>query len=285
MESLENHSDVKSFWEHLEVLRWTIIRIIIAITVIVILVFAFYTPYISNFLFAPLNSDFIFYRGLCRLSELVNMPKLCPEEFHLELININLSGQFMTQITTTLYIAAFVAAPYIIYEIWKFVEPALYTNERKSVGKAFFSATFLFYTGVLTAYLVIFPLSVRFLGTYELSPNVPNRISLQSYFDTFFILLISLGLAFEMPVLTYLLSRLGVVNKLLLKKIRKYVVVGVLIAAALITPTTDPFTMLIVALPLYLLYELSIKVSRETTVESATENEEEDEEEDDKAPY
>ena len=262
-----------SFWEHLEVLRWTIIRIVIAVLLVVIVIFSFRDFVFNDIVFAPLSSDFWFYRSLCRLAELFKFPGLCPEDFNIELININLAGQLMTHITSSFSIALVLIVPYILLEIWWFVRPALYPNEKSHVGTIFLSASFLFYLGVLVSYFIIFPLTVRFLGTYKVSDLVPNQIALQSYMGSLYILTFSLGIMFEMPVLAYLLSKAGLINKQMLKKVRSYAFVILLILSALVTPTTDPFTMSVVALPLYLLYELSILVCK-----SKKEEEEEDRE-------
>lgn len=263
-----------SFWEHLEVLRWTIFRLIIAVLLVVIAIFSFKDFVFNDIVFAPLNSDFWFYRSLCTLAELFRFPDLCPEGFNIELININLAGQLMTHITSSFSIALVLIVPYILLEIWWFVRPALYPNEKSHVGLVFLSSSLLFYLGVVTSYFVIFPLTVRFLGTYEVSALVPNQIALQSYMGTLYILTFSLGIMFEMPVLAYLLSRIGLINKQMLKKVRSYAFVILLILSALVTPTTDPFTMSVVALPLYLLYELSILVSKPKKEDKEDEEEE-----------
>lgn len=247
-----------SFWEHLEQLRWVFLRIIIVVVLLLIIVFSFYNSFFSKILFAPLDSHFWIYEAFCTLSRLLKMPSLCPPEFHIQLINIEISGQFMVNISSSFYIAAIFAIPYIIFEIWGFISPALYPEEKKNVNLIFLLASVLFYIGATVAYFIVFPLTIRFLGTYQISELVPNQISIQSYFDTFFLLLFSLGASFEMPVLTYLLSRVGILNREILKKFRQIAFVVILIVAAVITPTTDPFTMMVVALPLYGLYELSI---------------------------
>ncbi|MDO9634979.1 MAG: twin-arginine translocase subunit TatC [Paludibacter sp.] len=256
-----------SFWEHLEVLRWTIFRILIAISLLVSAIFFFKEFVFTNIVFAPLSSDFWFYRALCSLSELVKIPGICPEEFNIKLINFNLAGQFLVHIGASFSIALVMIIPYILFEIWRFVQPALYPNEKSHVGFVFLSSSFLFYLGVAASYFVIFPLTVRFLGTYEVSALVPNQIAVQSYLGTLYILTFSMGVMFEMPVLAFLLSKIGLINKQMLKKVRSYAFVILLILSALITPTTDPFTMMVVALPLYLLYELSILVCKTKKIE------------------
>jgi len=258
----ENDSEGLSFWDHLESLRWTIFRVIIALTLLVLVLFGFSDFLFNSVIFPPLSSDFVFYQFLCYLSGLLQFPALCPGEFKIALINFNLSGQFMAHLTTVFTVAFLLTVPYLLFEIWKFVRPALYDNERKNIGFVFFSSSFLFYLGAAVSYYLIFPLTVRFLGTYQISELVPNQISLDSYMSTLFLLTFAMGVTFEMPVLAYFLSRLGIITRETLKAGRNIAVVAILIVAAVITPTTDPFTMLAVAFPLYLLYEVSILVCK-----------------------
>lgn len=265
-----------SFWEHLEVLRWVILRILVAILIFAILIFSTKDFVFNQIIFAPIDSDFWFYRTLCSLGNLLHFPALCPENFNITLININLTGQFMAHIGSSFSIALILVIPYIIFEIWNFVKPALYPNEKTHVGYIFISTTVLFYLGVALSYFIIFPLTVRFLGTYEVSSLVPNQISVQSYLGALYILTFSLGIMFEMPVLAYLLSKIGLIHKDMLKKARSYAFVILLTLSALITPTTDPFTMTVVALPLYFLYELSILVVRKKKEEDDDDDDDDD---------
>ena len=273
-----------TFWEHLEALRWTILRSLSVLLVFVMVSFGFKDFIFNEIILPPLNSDFYTYRFLCYLGELTKFPALCPEPFQIQMINITLSGQFMIHMLSSLIIAVMVAVPYLLYEAWRFVQPALYPDEKKSVGKIFFSSSFLFYLGAAISYFIIFPFTLRFLGTYQVSSVIVNQISIQSYMNTLALLVFFMGLAFELPVVMYLLSQIGVVNKSMLRKFRKYAFVAILILAAFITPTTDPFTMMIVATPLYLLYELSIMVCKNKSLSdplSGDEDEDEDEEDED----
>lgn len=273
-----------TFWEHLEALRWTILRSLSVLLVFVMVSFGFKDFIFNEIILPPLNSDFYTYRFLCYLAELTKFPALCPEPFQIQMINITLSGQFMIHMLSSLIIAVMVAVPYLLYEAWRFVQPALYPDEKKSVGIIFFSSSFLFYLGAAISYFIIFPFTLRFLGTYQVSSVIVNQISIQSYMNTLALLVFFMGLAFELPVVMYLLSQIGVVNKSMLRKFRKYAFVAILILAAFITPTTDPFTMMIVATPLYLLYELSIMVCKNKSLSdplSGDEDEDEDEEDED----
>ena len=271
-----------TFWEHLEALRWTILRSLGVLIVLVAIGFSFKDFIFNKIVRPPLTSDFHTYRFLCYLADLTKFPALCPESFQIQMINITLSGQFMIHMLSSFMIAVIISVPYLLYESWKFIRPALYPDEKKSVGKIFLSSSVLFYLGAAISYFIIFPFTLRFLGTYQVSEVVVNQISIQSYMNTLALLVFFMGLAFELPVVMYLLSQIGVVNKQMLRTFRKYAFVVVLILAAFITPTTDPFTMMIVATPIYLLYELSIVVCKNKP-DSDSETEDDAEEEDSQA--
>lgn len=265
-----------TFWEHLEAFRWTILRSLGVVLIFVVVSFSFKDFIFNEIILPPLNSDFYTYRFLCYLAELLKFPGLCPEAFQVQLININLSGQFMIHMLSSLIIAVVIAIPYLLYEAWRFVSPALYPNEKKNVSKIFLSSSFLFYLGALVSYFIVFPFTLRFLGTYQVSDKILNQVSIQSYMSALAMLVFFMGIAFELPVIMYLLSNLGLISKESLRGFRKYAFVVVLIVAALITPTTDPFTMMIVATPIYLLYELSILVCKSRAeIEASKEDDEE----------
>jgi sec-independent protein translocase protein TatC len=262
-----NEEQLFSFWDHLEALRQSLLRIVLVLLAIFVLVFSSKDFVFDSILLPPLHSDFWLYRSMCVVSEWLQLPSLCPSDFQIQLINIELSGQFLAHLSSSFGLALALCVPYVLFEIWRFVQPALYPKERKSFSMIFLSASFLFYLGAAVSYFLVFPLTIRFLGTYELSANIPNHISIQSYLGALYILIFSLGIMFELPVLAYLLSKAGLIHKEQLKKVRKYAFVIILIVAALITPTTDPFTMMFVAMPVYLLYELSIVMAKKRKVE------------------
>jgi sec-independent protein translocase protein TatC len=246
-----------SFWEHLEVFRWTLIRLIGVLFFFFIIVFVNYDFLFSDVILSPLSSDFITYRILQQLINLCGLPVLLPE-FKIQVINYELSGQFFLQIGASFGTAALLIFPYFLLELWLFLRPALFASETKHVGRIFLFSSFLFYAGAALAYFIIFPLTIQFLGTYQVSTLIPNQISIQSYFDALCILVLCIGLTFEMPILSYFLSKMGILTSRMLSAYRKYAFVAILVLAAVITPTTDPFTMMAVALPLYLLYEVSV---------------------------
>lgn len=253
-----------SFWDHLDELRGTLFRSAIGIFVAMIVVFANKGLVFDTIILAPKSSDFYTYRFMCYLADKLSIAGLCPESFNIELININLAGQFFMHISTSFWLGLVLAFPWVIYQFWRFIRPALYEHERKHSTRAFFFGSFLFFCGVAVGYFMVFPLTIRFLGTYQISAEglVPNHIALSSYISTFTTLTFAMGLIFEMPMVLHLLSRVGIVTKGMLRKYRRHAVVVIVILAAIITPTPDPFTMFAVAIPIYLLYEFSIWVCR-----------------------
>lgn len=250
-----------TFWEHLDELRKVLFRSAVVIAVLMAGIFLAKDFVFNTVVFAPIDSDFVLYRLIDKALVLLNMPTL--PEFHLELINIDLSAQFFIHVSTTFYFALVLSVPFIIYQLWSFVSPALYENEKRAAKVAFAFSGVLFLLGVLVGYFLIFPLTLRFLGTYQVSYEVANQISLQSYISMFTWLILIMGVVFEMPSLAVILSKIGILTKSFLKKYRRHAFVVMLVLAAFITPSGDPFTLMAVGLPLYGLYELSILVCRD----------------------
>ena len=233
-----------TFWEHLDVLRWTIIR-----SLVVVLVFAVVAFCLKDWLFrivlAPSTSHFITFR------------LMGAEPFRLHLINTGLTEQFMIHIRTSAYAGLLCASPYVLYQLFRFVSPGLYDNERHAAHWIVGSAYLMFMLGTLVCYFIIFPLTVRFLGTYQVSADIDNMLTLQSYIDTLIPMCLVIGVVFELPVVCAILGRMGLVSGTLMRRYRRHAVVAILIVAAIITPTTDIFTLLVVSLPIWLLYEVS----------------------------
>ncbi len=261
MADISGHKNEMTFWEHLEEFRKVIFRSAILLILLMVVVFVNKNFVFDAVIFAPRSSDFILYRWMTALSGLVGISSISPKPFTLQLQNIELSAQFFTHISVSFSIAFVLAMPFILYQLWIFIQPALYLKEKKTVKGAFGWCSLLFFLGVLTGYFFVFPLTINFLGSYQVSEWVDNQITLQSYIHMFTWLVIIMGIVFELPILLRVLSKLGVVSKELLKKHRKHAVVILVILAAIITPSGDAFTLLVVALPLYLLYEVSILVS------------------------
>ena len=250
-----------SFWEHLEEFRKVLIRSVIVLLVLMVVIFLNKTFVFETIIFAPRSSDFVFYILLESRSGLLNIQSMALEPFKLELQNIELAAQFFTHINISLSLALVLGTPFILYQLWLFVKPALYEKERKAAVRAFAWCSFLFFLGVLAGYFFVFPLTINFLGNYRVTDWVENQITLQSYIHMFTWLILIMGIVFEMPVLLRVLSKIGIISKDFLKKHRKHAFVILLILAAVITPSGDAFTLFIVTVPLYLLYEASILVS------------------------
>lgn len=244
-------NEPQTFWDHLDVLRASLIRMAIAVVIFGIVAFCMKEALFSIVL-APCSSDFITYRFLGA------------EAFHIHLMNTGLTEQFMIHMRTAIYAGLLVASPYILYELFRFVSPGLYQNERHYAVWIVGAAYLMFIIGTLINYFVVFPLTVRFLGTYQVSPDVANMLTLQSYIDTLLGMSLVMGVVFELPVVCALMGRMGLLTDHFMAEYRRHAVVAILVVAAIITPTTDVFTLFIVALPIYLLYEVSIQIVRIT---------------------
>ena len=240
-----------TFWDHLDMLRSSLIRMAVAVAVFAVAAFVLKEQLFSVVL-APRSSDFVTYR------------LLGVEPFHLHLMNTGLTEQFMIHMRTALYAGLLVASPCVLYELFRFVSPGLYQNERRYAGWIVSAAYVMFLVGTLVNYFVVFPLTVRFLGTYQVSPDVANMLTLQSYVDTLLGMSLVMGVVFELPVVCGLMGRMGLLTDQWMSDYRRHAIVAILIVAAIITPTTDVFTLLVVALPIYLLYEVSIWIVRIT---------------------
>ena len=240
-----------TFWDHLDVLRSSLIRMAVAVAVLAVAAFVLKEQLFSVVL-APRSSDFVTYRLL----------GVTP--FHLHLMNTGLTEQFMIHMHTALYAGLLAASPYVLYELFRFISPGLYQNERRYAGWIVGAAYVMFLVGTLVNYFVVFPLTVRFLGTYQVSPDVANMLTLQSYVDTLLGMSLVMGVVFELPVVCGLMGRMGLLTDQWMNDYRRHAIVAILVVAAIITPTTDVFTLFVVALPIYLLYEVSIWIVRIT---------------------
>jgi sec-independent protein translocase protein TatC len=249
-----------SFWEHLEELRGHIIRSIIAVVALAIIAFLNRTFIFDVVILAPKEADFITNRLLTRVAELLSIPLLRMDSLNLQIINIKMSGQFMIHMMISFIAGIIVAFPYIIFEIWKFVGPALHSNEKKHLGGAVFVSSLLFISGILFSYFLIVPLTIHFLGSYQVSNFVVNQISLSSYISTVVSVTFAVGIVFELPIFVYFLTKVGIVTPAFMRRNRKYMIVILLTISAIITPP-DVFSQILVCIPLFGLYELSIKIS------------------------
>ena len=255
--------DNKSIWEHLDEFRKVIVQIV-AITIIFAVVAFFFKEQLFAILLAPRNSDFILYHWFAQIGSILNIP-IQIEPFESDLVNIELTAPFMIHMKLAFLTGVLIAAPILIYKLFAYVAPALYASEKRATLKVLPWAVLLFYSGILINYFLIFPISYRFLATYTVSEAVVNTISLSSYISTFTILSIMMGISFEIPIVCLLLSRLGIINAELLSKYRRHAFVAIMIVAAVITPTSDIFTLFIVTLPIYLLFELGILLAQKNS--------------------
>lgn len=250
-----------TFWEHLEELRWHIVRGLIAIIVLAVVAFLNRHIIFDNIILAPKDSEFITNKLLCRLADIISVKGLCIDNLNLNIINIKMSGQFLVHMYVSIVAGIIVAFPYIIWEVWTFIRPALYSNERKYTTGAVVVCSLLFIAGILFAYFLIVPLTINFLGTYQVSEFVQNKVSLNSYISTVVSVTFGVGLVFELPVFVYFLTKVGILTPQFMKKNRKYMIVILLIISAIITPP-DVFSQIMVVIPLLGLYELSILISK-----------------------
>lgn len=248
-----------TFWDHLDVLRRALIRILSVWMVLLVVYFVSMPVLFDQVVMAPCHDDFAFYRLLHRIGDSLGLTgDFFSSTFEVKLVNINLASPFFVHISTSFWMSVVTSAPYLLYEVWRFIEPALYPHERSGVRKALLLGTVMFFVGVVLGYFMVWPLTLRFLSTYELSMQIQNQISLNSYIDNFMMLVLMMGLVFELPLVTWLLSLMGLLTRPILRKFRRHAIVAIFILAAVITPTGDPFTLSVVAIPLCLLYEFSI---------------------------
>ena len=242
-------SEPLTFWDHLDELRSSLLRML-GVTVLFGIIAFVLKDELFAIVLAPRSSDFLTYR------------LLGVEDFQLHLMNTGLTEQFMIHMRTAMYAGLLVASPYILYELFRFVSPGLYQNERRYAVWIVGAAYLMFLIGTLVNYLVVFPFTVRFLGTYQVSPDVANMLTLQSYVDTLLGMSLVMGVVFELPVVCGLMGKMGLISGHLMAQYRRHALVAILTVSAIITPTTDAFTLFVVAVPIFLLYELSIVIVR-----------------------
>lgn len=252
----EDKTDGLSFWEHLDVLRTAIVKIVAVAVVFGIAAFCFKEKLFAVIL-APKNDGFITYRLFNRIAAWAGGET---GSFAVQLINTGLAGQFVIHMKTALCAGVLCASPYILYQLFRFVSPALYACERKYAVRIVGGGYAMFLMGVAVSYFLIFPLTFRFLGTYQVSGEVENMIVLQSYISTLVLMCLTMGIVFEIPILSWLFAKLGFLTADFMRRYRKHAIVIILIVAAVITPTSDVFTLSLVTLPMWVLYEASILV-------------------------
>lgn len=250
-----------TFLDHLEELRWHIIRSLLAVVVLTIVAFINGKWIFDHVVFAVAQPDFIFFDWMCALGRLVGYEEtLCVDDIPFKIQSRQMTGQFTMHIAASLFIGVAVAFPYIVWEIWRFIKPGLVTKERKFSRGAVFSISFLFFTGVSFGYFIMSPLAVYFLSNYSLSDVIANEFDITSYVSTIITLVFGSGLLFQLPVVVYFLTKIGMITPAFMRKYRRHAIVIILIIAAIVTPP-DPFSQTLIGIPLYLLYEFSIFIS------------------------
>lgn len=251
-----------TFLDHLEELRWHVIRAVLAIVVGMIVAFIYITEIFDYIVFAPAKVDFIFFKWMCKLGDLVGATEtLCVTDLPFKVQSRNMTGQFMMSITAAAVIGLIVAFPYVIWELWSFIRPGLRLTEKKFSRGAVVAISGLFLLGVAFGYFVLSPMTIWFLSTYKVSDMIVNEFDITSYVSTVASLILGCGLVFQFPVVVYFLTKIGMITPQLMRKYRRHAVVGIIVLGAVITPSADPFSLSIISLPLYFLYEISIFTS------------------------
>ena len=250
-----------SFLDHLEELRWRVVRASIAMLVFMILSFLFIREIFDLVVLAPAKIDFPTFKWMCSLAELTGFNDLCVTELPFKLQSRNMTGQFMMSLTASFVIGLICAFPYLAWELWSFVKPGLKSTERKYSRGAVAAISFLFALGIAFGYYILSPMTIWFLSTYSISDIIVNEFDITSYVSTIASLVLGCGVLFQFPMVVYFLSKIGIVTPELMRKYRKHSVVVILILGAVITPSGDPFSLTVISLPLYILFEISIYIS------------------------
>lgn len=242
-----------SFWEHIDELRRILFRVALVVVAVMIILFIFMPWLFDNVILAPTHASFPLYR----LFDAIMPPEPGTAPFEIGLININLASQLFTHLSMSGWTAFVVCFPFVISSLWGFISPGLYPHEKRNARTAFLFGNAMFYLGLAVGYFLVFPLTLRFLATYQLSASIENTLTLDSYMDNFLGICLVMGLVFELPLVAWILGKFGILTKSFFSKYRRHAVLALLVAAALITPTGDPFTLFIVFLPIYSLWEFS----------------------------
>jgi sec-independent protein translocase protein TatC len=250
-----------AFLDHLEELRWHVVRAVGAIFICMIVAFIFVPWIFENIVFAPAKLDFPAFKYMCQLGQLSGIEELCVKELPFKIQSRNMTGQFMMSLTAAFVIGLIVSFPYVVWELWSFVKPGLQNKERKFSKGAVLAISFLFLLGVSFGYFILSPMTIWFLSTYSISPLISNEFDITSYVSTLASLILGCGLLFQFPMVIYFLSKVGIVTPEIMRKYRKHSIVVILILGAIITPSGDPFSLTVISLPLYVLFEVSIYIS------------------------
>ncbi len=250
-----------SFVDHLEELRWHILRSGGAIVVFTLIAFVFIEDIYRIVILSPTKTDFWTYRMMCKLSQMTGYTDLCVTKIDLTLQNRQLAGQFTMAMFSSFFVGLVFTFPYLFWEVWRFISPGLKKSEKKAARGAVFYVTLLFFLGVLFGYFIISPLTINFLANFKLDPSIPNQIDISDYISTLVMLALASGLAFQLPIVAFVLSKIGILTPSIMRTYRKHAFLGILVVAAIITPSPDVLSQILVSIPLVLLYEVSIGLS------------------------
>lgn len=254
----EEEESGMSFLDHLEELRWHLIRSLMAIVILGIVAFFSKKLIFHDIILAPSRPDFWTYRQLCKMSVWLEQPFLCVDKLNFIIQSRTLMGQFSTHIAVSLIAGLVLAFPYVFWEIWRFVRPGLYPKERKATQGAVGYVSLLFFLGISFGYWILSPLSINFLANYQIDESILNEIDLLSYIETLTMMVLACGLMFQLPMVVWVLTKAGLVTAQFLRAFRRHSVIVILVVSAVLTPSPDMFSQILVALPIYLLYEMSI---------------------------
>jgi sec-independent protein translocase protein TatC len=251
-----------TFIEHLEELRWHIIRSVAAILVFMIAAWFSMSFIFNKVILAPAQVDFWTYKQLCKIGKMTGIESLCVTKLNFTLMSREVSGQFMMALTSSAIVGLLVAFPYVFWEIWRFIKPGLKITEKKAATGSVFYVTALFFIGIFFGYFIVAPFAINFLVNFQIDPSIENQFDIQSYISVLATLTLACGVTFQLPMAILVLTKIGVVTPKFLKDYRKHSIVIILIVAAVITPSPDMISQVLVAIPLYFLYEISILVSQ-----------------------
>lgn len=259
-EELEEE-DGMSFLDHLEQLRWHLLRSISAILVFMVLAFLSKGFVFGQVILGPSKIDFVTYRLLCQLSDLLSLPALCIEQLPFIIQSRQMTGQFSMHITSSLVVGLIAAFPYVFWEVWRFISPGLYSKERNAARGAVFFVSLLFFLGASFGYFILSPLSINFLSNYQLDPSIANEFDITSYVSTLSMLVLASAVMFQLPVVIYFLTQAGLVSSIMLKTYRRHAIVVILVLSAVITPP-DVISQILIAMPILVLYEAGIFIAK-----------------------
>ncbi len=263
--SLDEHHDSEekemTFLEHLEELRWHILRSAIAIIVFTVLAFVFMEKIYNLVILGPSRPDFWTFRMMCKLAEKTGYADLCVDKIDFSLQSREMAGQFMMAMMSSFIVGLIFTFPYLFWEVWRFVAPGLKKSEKKAARGAVFFVSVLFFLGILFGYYIVAPLAINFLANFKLDASISNQFDITSYISVLATLTLACGLAFQLPVVAFVLSKVGIINPKFMKEYRKHAYILILVLAAVITPSPDIISQVLVSIPLFILYELSIGVS------------------------